>query len=169
LKFLTIGILAGSLLLGGMAAGNVEAATVSAVNGSAVHVSNASSLIENIIQTGMNLRGHAYYSHNYVPGKAMDCSGFTYYIFLKNGVDLHTKWDNGQAKLGTYVPKSSLKRGDLVFFNANHSKADITHVGVYLGNGKLLDMANSRRNVAISDMNWSWYHDNYVTARRVIN
>ncbi|MCI1693214.1 C40 family peptidase [Aneurinibacillus aneurinilyticus] len=169
IKAITAGCMAAGILLGGMAVpGSVSAANVSAKVGSSVDIKNENQVINNIISTGKSLMGKAKYSHKYTAGKYMDCSGFTYYIFKKNGIDLHTRWDDGQAKYGSYVPKSQLKKGDLVFFSTNKNKQGITHVGVYLGNGKLLDMANSKRNVAISDLNWSWYKKYYKTAKRVI-
>ncbi|MCP1356141.1 C40 family peptidase [Aneurinibacillus migulanus] len=169
IKAITAGFMAAGILLGGMAVpGSASAASVSAKAGSSVNIKNESQVINNIIKTGKSLMGKAKYNHKYTAGKYMDCSGFTYYIFQKNGINLHTRWDDGQAKYGSYVPKSQLKKGDLVFFSTNKNKKGVTHVGVYLGGGKLLDMANSKRNVAISDLNWSWYKKYYKTAKRII-
>jgi cell wall-associated NlpC family hydrolase len=169
-KVLTIGVLAGSILLGGIAAPEAQAATasISAKYGSTVDVKNESRIIDNIIQTGKSLIGKAKYSHNYQPGKYMDCSGFTYYIFSKNGINIHTRDDDKQVKLGSYVPKSQLKKGDLIFYSTKANKSDITHVSMYIGNGKVLHMANSTSNVTISNLDSSWHKKYYVTARRVI-
>jgi cell wall-associated NlpC family hydrolase len=167
-KMLTSGILAGSMLVGGFVAGpgQVHAATVSATSGSAINVSNADQKINDIISTGESLIGKAHYSHNYVPGKYMDCSQFMYYIFKENGIDLGTKWDDGQSKLGSYVPKSQLKKGDLIFYSTKPN--NITHVSMYIGNGKVLHMANTHSNVTISDLNSSWHQKYYVEAKRII-
>ncbi|GEN32598.1 MULTISPECIES: C40 family peptidase [Aneurinibacillus] len=170
-KALTTGLLAGSMLLGGLAAGpgQAEAAMVSAKFGTTVNVANENRVIDNIIRTGKSLMGgKAQYSHNYVPGKYMDCSQFIYYIFKKNGIDIHTRDDDRQVKLGSYVPKSKLQKGDLIFYSTKKNKWDITHVSMYIGNGKVLHMANTKYDVTISNLNSSWHQKYYVTARRVI-
>lgn len=66
------------------------------------------------------------------PG-SFDCSGLTQSAWAAAGVKLpRTTWD--QVKIGTKVPKSQLQPGDLVFFYA-----DISHVGLYIGGGKMID------------------------------
>jgi cell wall-associated NlpC family hydrolase len=91
-----------------------------------------------------------------------------YYIFQKNGIDIHTRDDDRQVKLGSYVPKSNLQKGDLIFYSTKQDKSDITHVSMYIGNGKVLHMANSQADITISNLNSSWHQKNYVTARRII-
>ncbi|MBN6187990.1 C40 family peptidase [Aneurinibacillus sp. BA2021] len=169
-KAFTTGILAASMLFGGLTfgAGPADAATVDAQYGKTINVANADRVIQNIITTGKKLDGVAQYSHNYVPGKYMDCSQFIYYIFQKNGINIHTRDDDRQVKLGSYVPKSQIKKGDLIFYSTKANKWDITHVSMYIGNGKVLHMANTTADITISNLNSSWHQDNYVTARRII-
>ncbi|AMA71836.1 MULTISPECIES: C40 family peptidase [Aneurinibacillus] len=168
-KAVTASLLTAGILLGGMAAPmQAEAADISAKYGSTLNISNESRVIDNIINTGKGLIGKAKYRHAYVPGKYMDCSGFIYYIFKKNGININTLDDDKQVKLGSYVPKNQLKKGDLVFFSTKKNKWDITHVGIYIGSGKILHMANTKYNVTISSLNSSWYKKYYVTARRVV-
>ncbi|BAU26648.1 NlpC/P60 family protein [Aneurinibacillus soli] len=170
-----------SIVLTGMVAVSAFAGTVStastasaasisvtAQKGSAVNIANEQKVINNIIQTGKNLIGQARYNHTYNAPYTMDCSGFTYYIFKKNGIDLKTRDDDKQVSYGKYVPKSQIKPGDLIFYNANKPSKDVTHVGVYIGDGKVLHMANSTSNVTISKLSGSWHTANYLTARRVI-
>ncbi|MFT9848330.1 C40 family peptidase [Aneurinibacillus sp. REN35] len=169
-KAFTTGVLAASMLLGGLAfePGQAEAATASAQFGQTISVATADRVIDNIISTGKSLEGVAQYSHNYVPGKYMDCSQFMYYIFQKNSIDIHTRDDDRQVNLGSYVPKSQIKKGDLIFYSTKADKWDITHVSMYIGDGKVLHMANTKSDVTISNLNSSWHQDNYVTARRII-
>ncbi|CEH31653.1 C40 family peptidase [Aneurinibacillus migulanus] len=169
-KALTGGLMAGGMLLSGLFAipGQAEAANVSAKFGQTVNVPNQETVINKIIRAGKSLDGRAQYSHNYRPGKYMDCSQFMYYIFQKNGINIHTRDDDRQVKLGSYVPKSKIKKGDLIFYSTKRNKSDITHVSMYIGNGKVLHMANTKVDVTISNLNSSWHQENYVTARRVI-
>ncbi|WCK54930.1 C40 family peptidase [Aneurinibacillus sp. Ricciae_BoGa-3] len=168
-KAIALGLLSGGLLLGGLTAPQaVQASTVKVHNGSAVNVSNSNQLADRIIRTGESLMGRAHYNHHYNPPYSLDCSQFTYYIFKQNGIDLGSRANKVQEHLGTYVPKSQLKKGDLIFFSTNKSLGHSTHVAVYMGNGKILQMANPSSNVCISNLNGSWYQKNYWTARRVI-
>ncbi|MER5907879.1 NlpC/P60 family protein [Streptomyces mirabilis] len=65
------------------------------------------------------------------PG-SYDCSGLTQASWKAAGVDLpRTTWD--QVNVGTTVPLSDIKPGDLVFFYD-----DISHVGLYVGNGMMI-------------------------------
>ncbi|QIY72936.1 NlpC/P60 family protein [Streptomyces sp. RLB1-33] len=65
------------------------------------------------------------------PG-SYDCSGLTQAAWKAAGVDLpRTTWD--QVNVGTTVPLADIKPGDLVFFYD-----DISHVGLYIGNGMMI-------------------------------
>ncbi|MFI6049046.1 NlpC/P60 family protein [Streptomyces violascens] len=66
-----------------------------------------------------------------------DCSGLTQAAWKAAGVDLpRTTWD--QVKVGTRVATADLQPGDLVFFYD-----DISHVGMYIGNGMMIHAPHS--------------------------
>jgi cell wall-associated NlpC family hydrolase len=61
-----------------------------------------------------------------------DCSGLTQAAWRAAGIDLpRTTWD--QVKVGTRVSTSDLQPGDLIFFYS-----DISHVGLYIGDGMMI-------------------------------
>ncbi|MGC0330001.1 cell wall-associated NlpC family hydrolase [Streptomyces sp. SAI-170] len=61
-----------------------------------------------------------------------DCSGLTQAAWKAAGVDIpRVTYD--QVNSGTTVPLSDAQPGDLVFFYA-----DVTHVGIYIGNGMMI-------------------------------
>ena len=68
-------------------------------------------------------------------------------------------------KQGTYVPKSELKPGDIVFFQ-NTYKAGISHVGIYVGDGKFIHAPQSGQVVSYADLNSNYYTSHYYGARR---
>jgi cell wall-associated NlpC family hydrolase len=118
-----------------------------------------------VVQTAESIVGSGHYAHRYDPANlTFDCSGFTYYVFQQNGIDLHSKSPADQMSQGQYVPKSQLQPGDLVFFG---SASHVQHVAIYVGNGQVVDAANSKRGVAYSNLNWSWYTNSYLTAKRI--
>ncbi|MFI2351378.1 NlpC/P60 family protein [Streptomyces sp. NPDC019443] len=70
-----------------------------------------------------------------------DCSGLTQAAWKAAGVDLpRTTWD--QVKVGVRVETKDLLPGDLVFFYD-----DISHVGIYIGDGKMIHAPKPGTNV----------------------
>ena len=125
---------------------------------------------DKIVALAKSLKGKVTYKFGVNnPSKYIfDCSSFTKYVFGKYGVSL--KWGTRyQSKEGVYVSKSNLKKGDLIFFSSPSGKSKtITHVGIYMGNGKFIhDTIGSHFN-GIAINNLSDYTKRYVTARRVI-
>ncbi|ALS25672.1 C40 family peptidase [Paenibacillus cisolokensis] len=104
------------------------------------------------------------YSYGGTTTAGFDCSGFTSYVFKKLGISL-TRTSRSQAEEGDEVEKSELIEGDLVFFNT--SGKGISHVGIYVGNGKFAH-ASTSKGVVITDLDDSYYAKRYVTARRVM-
>jgi cell wall-associated NlpC family hydrolase len=97
---------------------------------------------------------------------AFDCSSFTQYVFGKYGVKL-PRVSSAQAKRGYKVAKSNLKKGDLVFFTVPRTGKNIGHVGIYVGNNKMLH-TYGKPGVTYSSMNTTYWKSRYVTARRVL-
>jgi cell wall-associated NlpC family hydrolase len=99
------------------------------------------------------------------PGLAFDCSGLVKWIMEAFDLDL-PRTAAEQAKLGIAIPKDTaqLLPGDLLFFGRGKR---VTHVGIYVGDGKYVHAANRRKGVIesiVSSPNSRWWKD----ARRVI-
>ncbi|WP_371604918.1 NlpC/P60 family protein (plasmid) [Streptomyces sp. NBC_01220] len=82
-----------------------------------------------------------------------DCSGLTLYAFAQAGVKLPRTADV-QAGVGTRIPASSgvraLKPGDLVFYGYLPTvNSSIHHVGIYLGNGQMINAARPGTRVRV--------------------
>ncbi|UQS87143.1 NlpC/P60 family protein [Nicoliella spurrieriana] len=92
---------------------------------------------------------------------SFDCSGFTKYVYKKAlGVNL-PRTAQAQYNSNQKVSVSNLKKGDLVFFGS--SSRSISHVGMYIGNGKMIDAQN--RGVIKENIHSAWW--NLVGAARV--
>lgn len=73
------------------------------------------------------------------PAKGLDCSGFTQKVFGDLGIEL-PRVSSQQATSGTAVASIDEARpGDLVFFDYSPDRPGIDHVGIYVGNGKMID------------------------------
>lgn len=92
-----------------------------------------------------------------------DCSGLTSWVHKQFGITI-PRTSLAQSKSGTYIFKSNLKPGDLVFFKT--TAAAVGHVGMYVGDGKFIHAPNSKSVVKIDSLSSSYYSKRYVTGRR---
>ena len=101
---------------------------------------------------------------------AFDCSGFTKYVFKKNGISL-PRYSGHQANIGTKVNFSELKKGDLVFFDtAKEFKHIVNHVGIYIGHNRFIHASSAGKKVMITSFSKKkFYKHKFLYARRVIN
>ena len=129
--------------------------------------STTSSSVNKVISLAKSLLGKSYVWGAQGPS-TFDCSGFTYYVF-KNAANITLpRVSQDQSTYGTYVSKSNLKVGDLVFFDTNGANdGNVSHVGIYLGNHQFIHASSSKGKVVISEMS-SYYSGAYVNARRVL-
>jgi cell wall-associated NlpC family hydrolase len=89
-----------------------------------------------------------------------DCSGLTMQAFAAAGVSLpHSA--AAQSSYGKYVPLNKIQPGDLIFFGR-----PISHVGIYYGNGKMLDAPHTGARVRIESFSSYFGGEKFVAARR---
>lgn len=88
---------------------------------------------------------------------AFDCSGLVSWAFKNNGISL-PRTSRAMSTVGTPVARADLRPGDLVFFYR-----PVSHVGIYIGAGKIVHASTSRSPVKISDISRMPFH----SARRV--
>lgn len=98
--------------------------------------------------------------------RGFDCSGFTSYVYRQMGVSLN-RTAAGQASNGVSVSKSELLPGDLVLFSG-YSGGGIGHVGIYVGDGKMIHSPRTGYTVCIESINSGYYGARYVGARRIM-
>ena len=94
-----------------------------------------------------------------------DCSGLVYYVLKTLGYSPY-RTSESQYKMGTYVSKSELQAGDLVFFQGTY-KSGISHVGIYVGNGKFIHAPSSGDVVKYDTLASGYYAEHYYGARRM--
>lgn len=94
----------------------------------------------------------------------VDCSGFVYSIYKNFGITLNRSSKAMYSGNGTPVSKSSLKEGDLVFFNTSGS--GVSHVGMYIGNNQYIHSGNS--GVQITSLSTAYSMRTYVGAKRIL-
>jgi cell wall-associated NlpC family hydrolase len=96
-----------------------------------------------------------------------DCSGFTKFVFSKQGIKL-PRVSREQARVGQFVSMKNLQKGDLIFFNSKKSLA-VSHVGIYLERGNFIHASSSKERVIISNLKTNYYSSHFTWGRRVTN
>jgi peptidoglycan DL-endopeptidase CwlO len=101
--------------------------------------------------------------------RGFDCSGFTKYVFAKTGITL-PRTSREQVRAGDAVAPDfrALRPGDLMLF-AEPGEA-ISHVAIYVGNGRIIHSSGSNGGVGYTDLNngGDWFVAYFVAARRVL-
>lgn len=85
------------------------------------------------------------------PTRGFDCSGFTQYLGRAFGVNL-PRTAAQQARVGQEIPRDRnlLRPGDLLTFGR---RGRITHIGVYVGNGRFVHASSGAGRIVEADLN----------------
>ncbi|GEL15633.1 C40 family peptidase [Pediococcus cellicola] len=94
------------------------------------------------------------YVYGAVGPNSFDCSGLTKYVYKKSIKKALPRTAQSQYNKYKKVSTRSRKKGDLVFFGS--SKKHISHVGIYVGSGKMIDAQN--RGVITEKVASPWWH-----------
>ena len=122
---------------------------------------------EEIVAYAMQFLGKPYVYGGSSP-KGFDCSGFTSYVYKHFGYTI-SRASGGQASEGTKVAKGDLEPGDLVIYK-NQSLTRIGHVGLYIGNNKMIHASEPGVGVIITEIDAKShkYPQRFVMGRRII-
>jgi cell wall-associated NlpC family hydrolase len=105
---------------------------------------------------------------SYIAGRsgpsAFDCSGLTRFVVQRAVGRSLPHYSKAQYAATKRVARKNLKPGDLVFF----FRYGAHHVGMYVGNGKMVHAANPRADVRVDHVFRGWYGQHYSGAGRVI-
>ena len=146
--------------------GYVSSSYLSSTNISNSNTSTSNS-VSQVISMAKSLLGKPYVWGAEGPS-SFDCSGFTYYIFKNAAGITLPRTSKEQSTYGTYVSRSNMQPGDLLFFDTNgNNDGDVSHVGIYLGNNQFIHSSSAKGKVIISEIS-SYYNGAYTNARRVL-
>lgn len=129
--------------------------------------SESSDLGQRIATYAQKFLGYRYVYAGASPSTGFDCSGLTSYVAKQFGFSIG-RTANAQLTAGTYVSRADLKPGDIVLFERTYTSSErATHAGIYIGNGKFIHAANTRKGVIISNLDETYYSTRFICGRRL--
>lgn len=145
------------------------AADTKADDGSATATSTAKQKVTDLrkalLAAAMSLRDTRYVRGGRSPSTGFDCSGFVRYVFA-HAIGLQLPSSSAtQFRVGVKVQRADIKPGDLVFFHTS-GKHRISHVGIYISNGRFIHSPASGKSVEISSLDDSYWANRFAGAKR---
>ncbi|MCY7379155.1 MAG: C40 family peptidase [Gemmatimonadaceae bacterium] len=126
-------------------------------------------VVSRVLETADQYIGVPYVWGGNTPNSGFDCSGFTKYVFAKQGISLpRTSREQARAGQGVALDFSALLPGDLLLF-AEPDDA-ISHVAIYVGDGQIIHASAALGGVNYLDLGGDradWYVQNMVAVRRL--
>lgn len=120
---------------------------------------------EAVRKEALSMQGVRYVSGGY-SRRGIDCSGLTRWVYSAAGYTI-SYTATPQMSDGVIVSQDNLQCGDLIFFkNTTNAGTLATHVGIYLGNGKLIHAGD--HGVTVVELSNSYFQNHYLCARRII-
>lgn len=118
-----------------------------------------------LIALAMKLRDIRYVRGGHTPATGFDCSGFVRYVFAHAvGLQLPTN-SAAQFLAGFKVKRADMEPGDLVFFHT-HGRHRISHVGIYISEGRFIHSPTTGKSVEISSLDDAYWAKRFVGAKR---
>ena len=116
-----------------------------------------------VLRVARNQLGDDYRAGHAGPD-AFDCGGLAQFVFERAlGVDIgrssRTQFGNVER-----IPYKDAQPGDLVFFLENGAH----HVGIYIGDGRMIDAPNAGEKVSINPISGSWWGRHFTGIGRVL-
>ena len=117
-----------------------------------------------VIKYGYTLRGFTFVFGEEDPMIGMDCSGFIYWVMKEQGLSVKR---GSAADYYSLLPKiEEPKAGDLVFFRDTGTRLGVTHVGIYLGDGRFLNTTENA-GVHISNLSSAYFAEKFESFGQV--
>lgn len=128
-------------------------------------------VLEDLVAFARSFEGYPYVYGGNGPS-SFDCSGFVLYVYKHFGYSF-SRGAQEQYNDGKHVTMDELVPGDLVFFSGYSSFdksnfRNITHVGLYLGDGYFIHASNPTRGVVIDSLRSGYYYNQFFGACRIV-
>lgn len=100
--------------------------------------------------------GYPYVWGGSTPATSFDCSGFVCWVFSNSGVyPLSRTTAQGIYNQCARVSPQDAKPGDIIFFKGTYNTSEISHVGIYVGNGMMIHCGNPISYTSVNTNYWT--------------
>lgn len=98
------------------------------------------------------------------PNTSFDCSGFVSWALTESGVcNTGRLGAQGLYNISTPVSSANARPGDLIFFTGTYDTPGVSHVGIYVGGGKMLHCGDP---IQYADINTSYWQSHFYAFGR---
>ena len=140
-------------------------ALLTAPENTSAPVNEVANLRQELVALAMKLRDVRYVRGGRSPSTGFDCSGFVRYVFA-HAIGLRLPANSARQFLaGIKVRRDDMQPGDLVFFHTRGKKR-ISHVGIYLDNGRFIHSPSAGKSVEVSSLDEAYWAKRFAGARR---
>ena len=120
---------------------------------------------QQVIKAARDMLGVPYRYGGESPARGFDCSGLVQYAHSQAGIEV-PRTTGEQYRASLPIKRQSLQPGDLVFFRT-HGRRFVTHVGIYLGEGKFIHAPSSGKHVSIDSLKDDYWRRRYTSGGRM--
>ena len=96
-----------------------------------------------------------------------DCSGLVNWAHYQSGVNIGVGNTKTLANSGKSISKNQLQAGDIILFSSNGTYSGIHHVGIYIGNNRMVHAPTEGEPVQVSSLNNSYWQREWYSCRRL--
>ena len=108
--------------------------------------------------------GYPYVWGGSSPSTSFDCSGFVCWVINHSGWSVGRTSAQGLYNLCTPVSRSSARPGDLVFFKGTYKTNGVSHVGIYVGENRMIHCGNP---ISYTNINTQYWQSHFFTFGRL--
>lgn len=125
--------------------------------------------LENTRFAAMIKEAEKYLGYPYVwggssPSTSFDCSGFVCWVLNHSGWSVGRTSAQGLYNLCTPVSRSNARPGDLVFFKGTYKTNGVSHVGIYVGENRMIHCGNP---ISYTNINTQYWQSHFFTFGRL--
>ncbi len=100
------------------------------------------------------------------PQRGFDCSGLVSYVHAREGISV-PRTAASQFAAARKVAMADLRAGDLVFYRLVPGSREVTHVGIYTGQGRFVHAPQSGKLVGTASLDDPYYRERFAGAGRL--
>ena len=117
-----------------------------------------------MMQEAEKYLGYPYVWGGSSPSTSFDCSGFVCWVINHSGWNVGRTSAQGLYNLCTPVSRSNVRPGDLVFFKGTYDTPGISHVGIYVGNNRMIHCGDP---ISYTNLNTQYWQSHFYTYGRL--